>query len=117
MVTLKHDRAWGGLVAFERAAGDAGDRLAGDDLLAVESHRDLAAHQGDIQRLPLAGFLCGIRDRRQESVDAADLMAINLGAEVVFDLYFVAAAKIDAAVTALGIAEFGVQLEVSEFLL
>ena len=77
VIALEHDRPRRALVAVERTAGDAGDRLAVDDLFAVEHHRDRAADQGDFKRLPLAGLFRGVLDRRQEAVDAADLVAVG----------------------------------------
>ena len=60
-----------------------------------------------------AAFLIG----DQESVDAADVVAIRLRAEVVFDLHLVTAAEINPAVASVGISKLDVELEIRELFL
>src|SRR5579859_2413059 len=69
MIALEQDGARLALVAVECSARDAGDRLPVDDALAVESHRDHPADEGDLHALPLAGFLAGVDGRREKAVD------------------------------------------------
>src|SRR6266487_2496063 len=117
MITLQEKRAGSAFVAVQGASGDPGNCLPIDDPFAVENDGDDTTHERDVHDLPFARLLGGIEARGQEPVDAADLVAVRLIAIVVFNLDFISAAKINAAVAAFGITEFGVDLEIGEFLL
>ena len=111
---LKIDGTGQLLVAIERAAGDAGNFLIVDDGLTVPDEGHVSANQGDVVGLPLAGLAWKFRRWREEAVNAADAMAGRLINGVGFDLNFVAAAQVDAAV-GIGIAvKFDMQLEILE---
>src|SRR5262249_17346346 len=66
--------------------------------------------QRDVHGLPFTRFLRGVDGRRQEAVNAADLVAVRLVAVIVLDLHFVAAAQVDAAIASFRIAKFGMEL-------
>ena len=117
VVALKHDWAGRAFVAVERSAGDAGDDLAVDDLLAVKCDGDHPSDQAYLERLPLARFFRSVFDRRQKTVDTADVVTFRLFAEVIFDLHLIAATQVDSAIAAAGIAEIRTQFEVGELLL
>src|SRR5690348_16353333 len=114
VVPLEQDRPRLPLLAINRPAGDAGDRLPVDHPLAVEDDGHHPPDQGDLERLPLARFLGRIDRRGEEAVHAADLVAVRLLAKIVLDLHLVPAAQVDAAVAPLRVAELGGQLEIGQ---
>src|ERR1044072_8320581 len=111
VIPLQQDRSRTPLVAVECAAGDAGNGLLHDDRVPVEHNRHQSPDERDIAGLPFAG-----RERRvfighEEPVHAAFVMTVGLHPLAVLHLHFVTAAKVDAAVAALGHAKLHVQPE------
>src|SRR5438067_11008812 len=98
VIPLQEDGPRRALIAVEGAARDPGNLLPVDDALVVEVERERPPDERDVERLPLAGLLGGVDAGREEAVDAADLVAVGVAAEVVLDLHLVAAAEVDAAV-------------------
>lgn len=116
MIPLHQNGAGCAFVTIQGTTGDAGDILTFDDFLAVQLDGYQAADQRDFQALPFARFLCGVQIGSQEAVYAADAMAVDFHPVIVFDLNFMTASQIDAAVTSLRIAKFRFQFEIGEFL-
>jgi len=102
-------------VAVESAAGDAGDFFVVDDGRTIQDDRDDAADQSNVVRLPFAGGAGGLRRRSKETVNTAQASLGWISDGIGFELDFVAAAQIDAAVGVRSAIEFDVQLEVFKF--
>src|SRR4029077_19270373 len=95
---LEVDGAGQFFVTIESAAGDAGDFLVVDDGLAVQDYRDHPADEGDVVRLPFAGLARRLRRRSEKTVDSAHALTRGIAGGIGFDLDFVTAAQIHAAI-------------------
>jgi len=115
VVALDQERARFFFVAVERAAGDARDGLTFDNGFAIENDVNDAANEGDFEGLPFAGFFGGVNAWSEVAINAADEVAFGFEAEIIFDLHFVTAAQVNAAVGVFRVAEFGAQFEIGEF--
>src|SRR5436190_18822329 len=74
VISLQEARAGIRFDAVERAAGDPRDLAVADDRSSVEIVGDHSPHERDVHRLPLAGSAGHVLARRDEAVDAAEMM-------------------------------------------
>ena len=102
-------------MAVQCPTGDARNFLVVDDGLPVLRHGDHSPDQRDVIRLPFSRLSRQFRRGREKTVNASRVMARRLLNGVGFDLHFVAAAEIHAAVRIRPAIEFDMQLEVFEF--
>ena len=105
---LKIDRAWQSFVAVQRATGDTGNFLVIDDGAPILYHGYRAAHERDVEALPLPGIARHFRRRRNEAIDSAGVMAWRLLNRVIFNLYLVPSAKVNSAVRSFSAVELNV---------
>src|SRR5215471_19176634 len=111
---LQVDRAGQAFVAVKGATGDAWNFLVIDDGGPILHHRYRAAHQCDVEALPLAGIARHFRRRRNEAIDSASVMAWRLLNRVIFNLQLVSPAQVNAAVRCLSTVELDVQFKITE---
>ena len=112
---LKIGRPRKTFMAIEGAAGDAGDFLVVDDGRTIQDDCDSAADQSNVVRLPLVRGAGGLRRRSEKTVNTAQAPLGRIGDGVGFELDFIAAAQIDAAVALVRAVVFDMQLEILEF--
>src|SRR4029078_12786615 len=116
MISLDHDRTGISFLTVDGAPGDAWYFLVTDNGFSVNGQCDQSAYQFNVIGLPLA-CVAGHHVRRwKKTVDGAEQVSAGILSFAVYDLNFIAAPKIDAAVASFRIAEFNMQFEVGEFL-
>src|SRR5262245_19229401 len=116
VIALQHDRSWLPFGAVERASGDPRRLFFINHRLAVERDGQLASDQCDLVLLPLTGPLRRVHLRSEKSVQPAHAVALRRFAVIVFDLHFITAAQVNAAVALFDELEFEAELEVLELL-
>src|SRR5687768_11658340 len=86
MVALKIDRPRAVRIGPEGTAGGARNELVVDDPFAVEDDGGVPVDEGDVERLPLAGWFFGGFGRLDAAVDAAHVVGVGGAAVRVGDL-------------------------------
>mgnify|MGYP004426798201 CR=1 FL=1 len=114
VVALEVERPLHELVARDRAARAAEDRLVVDDVHAVEDDRHVALVERDVDVLPLVRRLLGRDARRDAPVEGRHVVAVDGLAVAVKHLDLVDAAQVDARVAARQHPHVVGELEVEE---
>ena len=103
------------LVGIQRAARDSLDLLVVDRHDAIVDDRHNAAHQRDVERLPLSRRARQFGLGRDPSVNRPDAALRRIAGErFIFDLNFITAPQVEAAVAVVGAVHFVVHLEILE---
>src|SRR6266446_628963 len=102
-------------VTVQRAPRDTGNFLVVDDGLAILNDGDPTPDQCDIEGLPFSWLAGQFRRSRQETVNAAHVVAGWFLNGIGFNLDFVPAPQVDAAVGIRGAVEFNMQFEILKF--
>src|SRR6266540_1635240 len=111
VIALEHDRPRRLFGAVERASGDPRYLFFVNHCLVVERDGQLTSDQSDLVLLPLTGLFRRVHLRSKEPVQPAHAVTLRLLAVSVFDLRFIAAAQVNAAVA----GQYAVDLRVGEF--
>src|SRR5277367_1681955 len=112
---LEVDGAGERFVTVESAASNSGNFSVVDDGRTIQYDRNCAADQSNVVRLPLVGGAGGLRGRSEETVNTAQAPLGRISDGIGFELDFIAAAQIDAAVRFRAAIELDVQLEIFKF--
>src|SRR5580704_11193412 len=108
LTTLQIDRSAKPFAAVQSATCDARNLLFVNNGLTVLHNGDHASNQHDVVGLPFSWSAPLLRRGSQEAIDASSTHRRPFGLGIVFNLKFVPAAQVDAAIRSWRAIEFNV---------
>ena len=102
-------------MTIECSASDSGDFLVVNDRLAILHNCDVSADQSYVIRLPGIGFARQLRRGREEPIHPTGVVARRFLDRVSFNLHFITAAEVNAAIGVVTDVELEMQFEIFKF--